>query len=151
MPDTGAYGKGIRRTEVNRESGAPPAGVVRRCSPPPGSKAPFTNATSRLHRAFTSESTSAGRALRLIPPPARAGGFQVEGLKQHSALHRVKGAADRYSRPDGSSFNFALPPATWTSALRIASGAFMMFMKLFLPIIDRSGKLVAMRNRAYSA
>jgi len=43
------------------------------------------------------------------------------------------------------------PPAACVRALRIASGLFMMFMKLFFPIMDRSGKLMAMRNRAYSA
>jgi len=44
--------------------------------------------------------------------------------------------------------NYSFPPTACVNALRIASGLFMMFMKLLLPIMDRSGKLIAMRNRA---
>jgi hypothetical protein len=46
---------------------------------------------------------------------------------------------------------YIFPPAAWVRAFRIASGLFMMCMKLLLPIMDKSGKLIAMRNRAYSA
>lgn len=46
---------------------------------------------------------------------------------------------------------YSLPPAATTSALRIASGDSMIFMKLFAPDIFRSGKSRAMRKRAYSA
>jgi hypothetical protein len=43
---------------------------------------------------------------------------------------------------------YIFPPAAFVRAFRIASGLFMMFMKLCFPIMDRSGKLTAMRNRA---
>jgi hypothetical protein len=44
-----------------------------------------------------------------------------------------------------------LPPAARMSARSIATGLSMIFMKLWLPIMERSGKFSAIRKRAYNA
>ena len=58
--------------------------------------------------------------------------------------------ADETTRPFDQRASF-LPPTVSDKALRIVSGASMIFMKLFWPVIFKSGKLSAIRKRAYKA
>ncbi len=63
--------------------------------------------------------------------------------------HRRRNLVAGLSAATGLPAYFAA--ATFFSASAIASGAQRMFMKLFDPIILRSGKLMAMRKRPYNA
>ena len=90
-------------------------------------------------------------APRRHAPPAQRFTQRAPALLPRNATSgrdvRQRGRQAAYNAQRASS----LPPTVSASAVRMASGAFMMFMKLFAPIMDRSGKEMAMRKRAYSA
>ena len=92
----------------------------------------------------------AARCCTLGPPPAE----RLVTLVRRSTGHEGRFVAGRTAPatlaalPIRSAYFFSPPVTVSVRDSLMAPGALMMDMKLLLPIMLRSGKLMAMRNRA---